>query len=599
MSGFKSLGLREEILQGITELGFENPTPIQEKVIGHIVAGGQDLVGLAQTGTGKTAAFGLPILHTIEIEQKYLQVLILAPTRELCLQITKNLADYSKYMPKVNVMAAYGGENISIQLQALKRNPQIVVATPGRLLDLCKRKKIDLSTINTLVLDEADEMLNMGFKEDLTSIVEQTPETKRTLLFSATMPREVERIAKKYLSNPIEITIGRKNESTQNVSHEYYLIKAENRYMALKRIIDFHPGIYSIVFCRTRQETKDVAEKLVNDGYNTEALHGDLTQMARDAVMHKFRHGNVQILVATDVAARGLDVNNLSHVINYNLPDDKESYTHRSGRTGRAGKEGVSISLVHLREQGKIRDIERKINAKFKKKAIPGGEEICQKQFFNFIERLQNVEVNEEKIAPLMDVVSEKLGDMSREELVSHMVSLEFSRFFKYYENAPDLNIREKRKDDFRDRDRNRDDRNRDDRNRDDRNGGRNNGRRNSNNTRFYINMGEKQNFSPGRFLGMFNEVVGVRSIKVHNIDVMKKFSFFEVDKKYTDLVMDAFTQRYQGKGVKLEISEERSAAPSRDNKDRDRNRGDRDRSRSDRDNRDNRERRPYKKGRH
>ena len=573
MSKFKDLGLNEEIVKGITELGFENPTPIQENVIELLLNENRDLIGLAQTGTGKTAAFGLPILEKTDTFNKKVQTVILSPTRELCIQISKNLVQYAKYAKELKIVAVYGGESIQIQINALKRDPQIVVATPGRILDLLRRKKIDLSEIKNLVLDEADEMLNMGFKDDLDAILTETPKEKRTLLFSATMPKEVERIARKFLVNPYEITIGKKNESTDNVSHEYNLVRAENKYQALKRIIDINPGIYSIIFCRTRQDTKDVAHKLISDGYNAEALHGDLTQSARESVMYRFRMKNIQLLVATDVASRGLDVKNLSHVINYSLPDDLEAYTHRSGRTGRANEKGVSVSLVHLREKHKIRDIERMINKKFIQKEIPNADEICKKQFFNYVDRLENVEINEEKVEPLMESINKKLSWLTKEDIIKRLVSLEFNRLLDFYKNAPDLNVSERSRSERgerseRGRDRETRGRSRSDRSdrsersergpRKDRGEkrDRSNGKKlQGDTTRFFLNMGKNQEMNPGRILGLFNDAVGDKDINVGSIDVLPKFSFFEVNSKYASKVVEAFDRKFKSRGIKVEIA--------------------------------------------
>ena len=440
---FKELNLRAEILSAVEELGYEQPMPVQEQVIPYMLTEVSDLVALAQTGTGKTAAFGLPILNMIDVKRRDVQALVLAPTRELCIQICNDLKGYSKNMSDVHIVPVYGGEDIRKQLKELDRTPQIIVATPGRLIDLTERGKIQLGNINYLVFDEADEMLNMGFKEDIETILKETPDTRRTLLFSATMPAEIQRIARQYMHDYKEITVGVRNSGTENVEHIYYVSQARQRYLVLKRIVDLNPDIYGIVFCRTRQETKEVADKLMHDGYNADALHGDLSQPQRDSVMQKFRIRNVQLLVATDVAARGLDVSDLTHVINYNLPDDVEIYTHRSGRTGRANKTGISVSIIHSKEKFKIKDIERMLKRKFEQRQIPNGLEVCKKQLFYQIDKMQNVDVNEEQIDPYMAQIMNQLEYLSKEELLKRFVSLEFNRFLDYYKNAPDLNITE------------------------------------------------------------------------------------------------------------------------------------------------------------
>lgn len=445
MRQFDEMGLDSRILQGIKEMGFEEPSAIQEKVIPEYLENPSDLVGLAQTGTGKTAAFGLPILQTIDPELRKPQALILSPTRELCVQIARELNSYSKFLPEISVTPIYGGADIYPQVQALRKGTHIITATPGRMHDMVRKGKVDLSQVRIMVLDEADEMLNMGFQEDVDAILDTTPDSKNTLLFSATMPKGVAAIAGKYMSNPTEITVGRKNSGSENIAHDYYMVHAKDRYGALKRVMDITPEIYGIVFCRTRQETKDVAANLIQDGYSAEALHGDLSQQQRDYVMGKFRTQGVQMLVATDVAARGIDVNNLTHVINYNLPEDVENYTHRSGRTGRAGRSGVSISIIHMKEKGKIRMIEKIIGQKFNRKQIPGGKEICEKQLLHLTDRLHKVKVNEADVEQFLPSVLEKLEDLSREEIIKQFVSLEFNRFLDYYRDAPDLNVKERK----------------------------------------------------------------------------------------------------------------------------------------------------------
>ncbi|MBN1463021.1 MAG: DEAD/DEAH box helicase [Paludibacteraceae bacterium] len=524
---FNELGLKDEILRAIQELGYENAMPIQERSIPFMMNQTKDLVALAQTGTGKTAAFGLPILNLLDTQKRETQALILAPTRELCIQIANDLKNYSKYMKGMKVVPVYGGENIITQLRQLDTPPQIIVATPGRLIDLIERRKVHLGAVNFMVLDEADEMLNMGFVEDITTIFEQTPETRRTMLFSATMPNEIATLSRKYMKEREEISVGKKNSGTENVEHVYYMVQAKDRYLALKRIVDLNPDIYGIVFCRTRQETKDIAEKLMNDGYSADALHGDLSQSQRDAVMQKFRIKNIQVLVATDVAARGLDVNNLTHVINYNLPDDNESYTHRSGRTGRANKTGVSVSIVHSREKNRIRDIERIIGRKFEQKQIPNGMDICKKQLFALIDKMENVEVNSEQLDPMFPEILKKLEYIDKEDIVKRFVSLEFNRFLDYYKNAPDLNISERdgaRGGDFK------------------------RGGSAGSKVRLKINLGSNENFSPNRLLGMLNDATGDKSITVTGIEVTNKFTFFDVFADQSERVVSAFSDMGEAK---------------------------------------------------
>ncbi|MGD1891666.1 MAG: DEAD/DEAH box helicase, partial [Cyclobacteriaceae bacterium] len=436
---FQEMGLRPELLQAIEELGFTEPTPIQQQAIPVLISENRDLVALAQTGTGKTAAFGLPLLHLVSDDALQVQALVLCPTRELCLQITRDLDDLAKHLPDIRVAAVYGGASMDQQIRQLKRGVQIVVGTPGRVHDLIRRKVLKLDAVERLVLDEADEMLSMGFKEELEAIVDQTPEERQTLLFSATMPNS---IAGRFTKNPAEISVGSRNAGASTVKHIYYMVNARDRYAALKRIADLYPEIYGIVFCRTRQETKEVAEKLGADGYNADALHGDLSQAQRDYVMGRFRQKQLNMLVATDVAARGLDVNDLSHVINYNLPDDIEVYTHRSGRTGRAGRRGTSIAIIHRRETGRIKQNERMAKVSNERKPEPGGREISEKHLYHLVDRMVQIEVNEEQIEPYMTVIYKKLDWMSREDLIKRFVSVEFNRFLAYYKNAPDLNVK-------------------------------------------------------------------------------------------------------------------------------------------------------------
>ncbi len=526
---FKELNLRAEILSAVEELGYEQPMPVQEQVIPYMLTEVSDLVALAQTGTGKTAAFGLPILNMIDVKRRDVQALVLAPTRELCIQICNDLKGYSKNMSDVHIVPVYGGEDIRKQLKELDRTPQIIVATPGRLIDLTERGKIQLGNINYLVFDEADEMLNMGFKEDIETILKETPDTRRTLLFSATMPAEIQRIARQYMHDYKEITVGVRNSGTENVEHIYYVSQARQRYLVLKRIVDLNPDIYGIVFCRTRQETKEVADKLMHDGYNADALHGDLSQPQRDSVMQKFRIRNVQLLVATDVAARGLDVSDLTHVINYNLPDDVEIYTHRSGRTGRANKTGISVSIIHSKEKFKIKDIERMLKRKFEQRQIPNGLEVCKKQLFYQIDKMQNVEVNEEQIEPYMAQIMNQLEYLSKEELLKRFVSLEFNRFLDYYKNASDLNIPEHSS---RERD-----------GRSDRDGNERGNRQSKSGerVRLKINLGTKEGMSPRRILGIINDVTDDKTINIGGIEITNKFTFFDVFEDQKDKVLNSF----------------------------------------------------------
>lgn len=575
--------LSNEILQAIREIGFEKPTEIQQEAIPFLLTETRDLIGLAQTGTGKTAAFGLPLISQLDYEQNYPQALVICPTRELCLQIERDLTNYGKYLP-LQTVAVYGGADIVRQIKKIQAGVHIVVATPGRLTDIINRKKVDLSHVRTLVLDEADEMLDMGFQEDLDAILEQTPAEKRTLLFSATMPNEVRRIASNYMKDPFEITIGTKNSGAVTVSHQAYIVSSKNRYLALKRLADFYPDIYGIVFCRTREETKEVADKLMSDGYNADALHGDLSQAQRDYVMKKFRNKNLNMLVATDVAARGLDVHDLTHVINYSIPDDLETYTHRSGRTGRAGKEGISILIANLREKGKLKRIEQIIKKPIEIKKVPGGQEICAIQLQDLIRKVLASEVNEEKIDGLLAPILPQFEGMTTEEIVKRFVSFEVNRILEYYDNAVDINLdyekeTERRKDlenrnrerNERRRDRDRDgerrdrrdrrdrgERSRDRRDRDERSerrGGR--GERTGNYTRFFMNIGKKEQLDQGKLLKLLNEHANDRDIHYGAIDIMRSFSFFEVESQYTDKILKSLENaKYEGMPVSVQVAQ-------------------------------------------
>ncbi len=545
MNPFIELGIRHDIVNAISELGFENPTPIQEQAIPALLTGSNDFVGLAQTGTGKTAAFGLPLLELLDFEENHPQALILCPTRELCLQITNDIKNYAKNMPNVHVVAVYGGANISDQSRQIKRGVQIVVATPGRMLDIINRKAIDFSEVQFVVLDEADEMLNMGFQEDIDSILSTTPEDKKTWLFSATMPTEVRRIAKKYMDNPFELTMGEKNTGNVNIEHEYYIVRARDKYAAFKRIVDFNPDIFGIVFCRTKIETQEIAEALIKDGYNADALHGDLSQQQRDKVMKRYRERSLQLLIATDVAARGIDVNDVTHVINYSLPDEVENYTHRSGRTARAGKTGISIAIINSKELGKIRHIERIIGKKFTKAEIPNGFDVCEKQLFSIVHKVHNVEVNEQQIEQYLPRIMDEFNDLSKEEVIKRFASIEFNRFLEYYKNAPDLNAPA---DDRAFREGERGERGE----RAPRSGGK------SEYTRLFINLGSVDDFSRGDLLNYICNTAKISGRIVGKIDLKGVFSFFEVPNEDASKVMEGFKgAEFNGRPVRIEVSGE------------------------------------------
>jgi ATP-dependent RNA helicase DeaD len=527
MMTFEQTGIKPELLSAISEMGFEQPTPIQEKTIPHLINNKNDLIALAQTGTGKTAAFGLPILHNCDVNKKDIQALILCPTRELCLQISRDLDAFSKNLKGFKNIPVYGGADIGKQMRELRNGGQVVVGTPGRVHDLIRRKVLNVSQIRWMVLDEADEMLNMGFKEELDAILAQTPAIKQTLLFSATMPKEIANMTKKYLNSPDEIAVGRKNEGAANVEHHYYVVHAKDKYATLKRVADNYPNCYAIVFCRTRMETRDVAEKLMADGYNADALHGDLSQAQRDYVMSRFRTGQLQMLVATDVAARGLDVNSLSHVINYSLPDDPEAYIHRSGRTGRAGKSGIAVSILHMRETGKLKQIERISNKRFERKEVPGGEEICKVQLMHLVDKVAEIEVNDSKIDPYMVEIMDKFAGLNAEEILKRFVSVEFNRFLDYYKNAPDLNVRGQERKTV------------------DKRGGRRgeSGGDSMNFSRLFVNAGKKQNLNASRLLGLINDHSTRKNIEIGKIDIQRKFSFFEIDSRFEKELIQSMNQ--------------------------------------------------------
>ena len=537
---FSHTFLKDELLTAIKELGFKKPTPIQEKVIPHLLSSNQDLIASAQTGTGKTAAFGLPLLNLTQVEDLRTQTIILCPTRELCIQITNDLKKYSKYIKGINIVAVYGGASIETQIKGLKKGAHIVIGTPGRTKDLIKRKKLSIINVERVILDEADEMLSMGFKEDLEAILAKTPKIKQTLLFSATMTKNVIAVTKKYMRNALEISVASIKMTAENVTHVLYTVQAKDRYEVVKRVADINPDIYGLVFCRTRRETKEIANKLMNDNYNADTLHGDLSQPQRDEVMGRFRKRQIQLLVATDVAARGLDVVDLTHVINYNLPDDDGIYIHRSGRTGRAGKKGISIAIVHGRETRKINEIENKYGISFTKNLVPTGEEICQKRLFALIDKIETVNVNEKQIEPFLPVIYKKLDWLDREKLIKHFVSAEFNRYLSYYKNAKDINLTDRPK-------------------------GRKRGktskqaRRQTPFEKFYINIGFKNKINPGRLIELINDCLNSRDAVIGHIEILKKFSFFEIEGKYeAQLVNSIKNKKFEGIPLLIETAKEK-----------------------------------------
>ena len=558
MKEFREAGLKQELLDAISEMGFEKPTPIQEKTISHLLSSRKDLIALAQTGTGKTAAFGLPIIQQVDTKLNKTQALILCPTRELCMQITKDFNAFSKYLPNVRITAIYGGTGIENQIRELTRGVHIVVGTPGRVLDLIYRKKLKIEKINWLVLDEADEMLNMGFKEDLDEILSSVISDKQTLLFSATMPREISKIAETYMTEPDEVSAGQKNTGAENVEHHYYLVHAKDRYNALKRLADVYPDIYGIVFCRTREETQQIADKLIADGYNADALHGNLSQAQRDLVMNRFRTAHLQLLVATDVAARGIDVSDLTHIINYNLPDDPDTYLHRSGRTGRAGKSGISISIVHLKEKSKLKMIENRSKIRFEQKKVPDGISICERQLFNLVDKVVNVSINKAQIERFLPYIYDKLADLTRDELIQHFISVEFNSFLEYYKDASDLNkgvesqkIITKSSDKYREREKfSRDGFTGD--------GGRKkqDNRGKGNFSRFFISIGSKDNIDKSGLIKLIASQIKNRAVEIGKVDLMKSFSFFEIESSYEKETLKAFElSEFMGKPITVELS--------------------------------------------
>lgn len=550
MKTFEELGVSEEILRAIEELGFEHPMPVQEEVIPYLLGNRNDVIALAQTGTGKTAAFGIPVLQRTDSRVRQTQALILSPTRELCLQIADDLKDFAKYIDGINIVPVYGGTSIENQIKSLRHGAQIIVATPGRLIDLMNRGVAKLDAVRNVVLDEADEMLNMGFYESIDEILEGVPEDRNTLLFSATMSKEIEKIARNYLHDPKEIVVGSRNEGAEHVNHIYYMVNAKDKYLALKRVVDYFPKIFAIIFCRTKRETQEIADKLIHDGYNAESLHGDLSQQQRDLTMQKFRQHMTQLLVATDVAARGLDVDDLTHVINFGLPDDIESYTHRSGRTGRAGKKGTSISIIHSRERSKMRAIEKTIGKKFVEGVMPSAQEICKKQLYKVMDQIVKTDVNEEEIAPFMEDINRYFEYIDKEDLIKKIVSVEFGKFLAYYADAPEIgkvqvqgeSRKKDRKDDARKRTRKAEE-----------------GYR-----RLFINLGKADGFYPGEIMQFINKHMKGRQ-EVGNIDLLSKMSYIEVPEEDAEKVMDALDgTTYKGRDVRCNDADEGGKGRSR-----------------------------------
>jgi len=550
MKSFEALGLSKGLVDSVEQIGFETPTPIQEKAIPVLLKGNRDFVGLAQTGTGKTAAFGLPLLELIDAESRFTQALVLAPTRELGLQIASDLENFTEKFKPFNIVAVYGGSSISEQIRKVKRGAQIIVATPGRLIDLIERKAINLSTIQYVVLDEADEMLNMGFKEDLDKILSFTPDEKNTWLFSATMPREVKAIMKNYMTDPHELTVGEQNVGNVNIEHFYVMVQERDKYLALKRILDDNPEIFGLIFCRTRIDTQRIAEMLMKDGYNADALHGDLTQQQRDRVMLKFRNRSLQILVATDVAARGIDVEDISHVIHMNMPDEMEFYTHRSGRTARAGKKGISIAMIARKELGRVKQLEKTLKAPFKRMMVPTGSQVCQKQLLALMHKVREVKVNEDEIAEFLPAVFEELNDLTKQELIKRFASIEFNRFLDYYRNAPDLN-------------------------QDDRKAIGGEGDRYITGSRFFINLGKMDGLDPGNMLGFIEDVSGVSRKFIGKMELKGAYSFFEVEKDKAEMLLNEFKGvEYKGRQVRIEITERKNSDSRKESSGRDYKRG-------------------------
>lgn len=535
MQSFESLGLSGDLLESIRKIGFEQPTPVQQQAIPVLLKGDQDVVALAQTGTGKTAAFGLPLVDLADDFDKTTQALVLAPTRELCLQITNDLEKFSRNVKNLNIVSVYGGASIVDQIRKVKKGAQVIVATPGRLMDLLSRKVVNLNDIRFVILDEADEMLNMGFKEDIDHILSHTPDTKNVWLFSATMPREVRAIANTYMEKPVELTVGERNQGNQNIEHQYMVVDEKDKYQALKRILDYNLDIFAVVFCRTKVDTQRVAESLIKDGYNADALHGDLTQQQRDRVMKSFRSKALQVLVATDVAARGIDVNNITHVLHMNMPDEIEFYTHRSGRTARAGKTGISIALIARNEGGKIRQIEKMIKTTFEKKMVPTGVEVCEKRVLNIVHRLREVNLVENEISHFLPAVYDELKDLSKEEIIKRFTALEFNHFLDYYRDSPDLN--------------------KSDRGRGERDGV----DRYVTGDRLFINIGKMDGLDSGKLLSLICDRASIKSDKIGKIDIKGAYSFFEIDRDFSEVVkehMHGF--EYKGRLVRIEVTDSR-----------------------------------------
>ena len=565
---FEDLGVEPRLLKAIGELGFESPMPIQEMVIPHLLEKDGDVVGLAQTGTGKTAAFGLPVLQRINPDKNVPQALIIAPTRELCLQIAGDLADFSKYIDNLRILPVYGGSSIDSQIRTLRKGVQVIVATPGRLIDLIKRGEVNLSDVHTVILDEADEMLNMGFLDDIREILTHVPEERKMLMFSATMPKEIAGIAKEFMHSPVEFVAGNKNEGAKNVRHIYYMVKAHDKYLALKRVADNNPDIYGIIFCRTRKETQEIADKLIADGYNADCLHGDLSQAQRDLAMKKFRDHVTQLLVATDVAARGLDVDDLSHVINYGLPDDVAVYTHRSGRTGRANKTGVSVAIIHSRERGKLREIEKKIGKEFEYKKVPTPEHIIEKQLYNLADQLERVQVNEEEINKYLPGVKKKLEWLSEEDLLKRVLSLEFNRLLQYYRNMPDIDLNAPEKGEGKDKH------------------GRGDSKKDKDRRvaedgyeRLMVNVGKAQGFFPGNLMELINRNAQGSKPEIGRIDLLPQYTLFDVRKDDARKVIDALKNvDFFGTVIRSEIASDRDyAREARDRREKRRRKGEKD----------------------
>lgn len=539
---FKALGLNEDIIKAVEKIGFVEPTPIQKKAIPEIIAGEADLVGLAQTGTGKTAAFGLPMIHLIDAASPHTQGLVICPTRELCLQISSDFATYSQFVKGLRIAAVYGGASMEKQIRQIRKGVQIIVATPGRLLDLINRKIINISRISYVVLDEADEMLNMGFQEDLDAILDKTPKSKRTWLFSATMPKEVSRIAARYMTEQVEITAGKRNSAAANLTHYNYIVLEKDRYAALKRVIDYYPGIFALVFCRTRVETQQVADKLIRDGYNAEALHGELSQAQRDSAMRRFRGRSLQILVATDIAARGLDVDDISHVINYNLPDEAENYTHRCGRTARAGKSGISIVLTNTRERRKLSEVARRAGVQFTYAKVPDGHAICEKQLYEMVAKMAAVEVRHDDIGSFLQPVYDTLAGLTREELIQKFVSAEFNRFISYYKNTGDINAAVSSKP------------------RSSTSGTKAPSSHRMKTERFFIDVGRLDNIREGAIIRLLCDKSGIRSSRIGKIEIMREFSFFEVERSVAPRILNSLKgARLDGRGVMVQTAEKKT----------------------------------------